>query len=158
VRQSVLAKSLTVAGDFHVVEAAMIQASRNNSQANGGGDDDRSARKPFQFTLRTLFLLTLVVALFCSALATFDGELAILATGTIAWVPLAAVYWKKRVGRAVAFAHLCGPAYAAFVWALSASQGDFWDCAWKMTLGAGFTASAITSVGIACANRFQRHA
>ena len=129
------------------------------TRANDNGfRDEPSAREPFQFTLRTLFLLTLVVALFCSALATFDGELAFLAAGTIAWVPLAVVYWKKRVKRAVTFAHLCGPAYAAFVCALSAAQGDFWDCAWKLTLGAGFTASAVTSVGIAFANRFQRQA
>ena len=93
---------------------------------DGGSDAEPSVREPFQFTLRTLFLVTSVVALSCSALATFDGELAFLGVGTVPWVALAAVYWKKRVKRAIVFTHLCGPAYAAFVWAILASQGDFW--------------------------------
>ena len=126
-------------------------------RTNGNGsDDDPSVREPFQFTLRTLFLLTSVVALSCSAAATFDGELAFLAVGTIPWVALAAVYWKKRVKRAIVFTHLCGPAYAAFVWTILASQGDFCGWAWKVILGAGFTASALASAGIASAIRFQR--
>ena len=90
----------------------MTDDSRNDTQKNDGGNGS-SAREPFQFTLRTLFLVTLVVALFCSAAATFEGMARFLAVAAIAWAVVGAIYWKMRAAPAVVFAHICGPVYAA---------------------------------------------
>jgi hypothetical protein len=116
---------------------------------------DRSERKPFQFTLRTLFLLTLIVALFCSAAATFEGMALFLAVTALAWGVIGAIYWKMRTGPAVVFAHLCGPAYAAIVvWAVSAGRTHVWLGQWKprdiweVTIAVGLLASAVASMGI----------
>ena len=123
------------------------------SDNDRGGDP--TVRKPFQFTLRTLFLLTLVVALFCSAAATFEGMALFLAVTTIAWAVIAAIYWKMRTGPAVVFAHICGPVYAAIVvWAVSAGRTHVWLGQWKprniweVTIAVGLLASAVASLGI----------
>ena len=106
---------------------------RQTSDNDGSGD--RCVRKPFQFTLRTLFLLTLIVALFCSATATFEGMVLFLAVTTIAWAAIAAIYWKMRTGPAVVFAHACGPAYAAIVvWAVSAGCTHVWLGQWSSVI------------------------
>jgi hypothetical protein len=139
----------------------MVDDSRNDTQKNDGGDDP-SARAPFQFTLRTLFLVTLVVALFCSAAATFDGIALFLAVAAIAWAVVAAIHWKMRTSLAVVFAHLCGPAYAAIiVWAFSAGRDHVWlgewnsRDIWEVTVAVGLLASSVASMGIVCALRLR---
>ena len=121
--------------------------------------------QPFQFTLRTLFLVTLVVALFCSAAATFEGMALFLAVAAIAWAAIGAIYCKMRAGLAVAFIHLCGPAYAAIVvWAFSAGRDHVWigqwnsRDIWEVTIAVGLLASTVASVGVVCTNRFWRKA
>ncbi len=133
----------------------------DGKQTNGNDSDaDPSARKPFQFTLRTLFLVTSVVALFCSAAATFEGIALLLAVATITWAVVGAVYWKMRTAPTVVFAHLCGPAYAAIiVWAFSAGRDHVWigqwnsRDIWEVTVAVGLLASAMASIGIACTLR-----
>ena len=142
----------------------MANDSADNTQTNDSGRDRAPfVRKPFQFTLRTLFLVTLVVALFCSAAATFDGIALLLAIAAIAWAVIGAVYWKMRAALAVVFAHLCGPAYAAIVvWAVSAGRDHVWigewnvRDIWEVTIGVGFIASSLASVGMAFAIRRRR--
>jgi hypothetical protein len=112
-------------------------------------------RKPLQFTLRTLFLVTFVVALLCSAAATFDGMALFLAVAAIVWAVIGAIYCKTRAGWAVAFAHLCGPAYAAIVvWAFTAGRHHAWIGEWnprdirEVTIAVGLVASTVASVAV----------
>ena len=139
---------------------AVIDDSCNDARNNGG--DGSLVRKPFQFTLRTLFLVTLVVALFCSAAATFEGIALFLAVAAIAWAVIGAVYWKMRTPLAVVFAHLCGPACAAIiVWAVSAGRIHVWvgewnsQDIWQVTVAVGLLASTLVSIGIACTLRLR---
>jgi hypothetical protein len=163
-RKPVSATRLTTNGGFLTVEGAMTDVSRDDTRKNDG-DDGIIARKPFQFTLRTMFLVTLVVALFCSAAATFEGMALFLAVAAIAWAAIGAIYCKMRAGSAVAFIHLCGPAYAAIVvWAFSAGRDHVWLGQWKprdiweVTIAVGLVASTVASVGVVCTNRFRRKA
>jgi hypothetical protein len=140
----------------------MTSNSRNNMQTDTtGSGGDPFARKPFQFTLRTLFLVTFVVALFCSAMATFEGIAMLLAIAAIIWAVVGVIHCKLRTSLMIVFAHLCGPAYAALiVWAVMASRGQhIWIGAWnprdiwEVTIAVGLLASTVTSAGIAWANR-----
>ena len=133
----------------------MTDDSRNDTQKNDGGNGS-SAREPFQFTLRTLFLVTLVVALFCSAAATFEGIARFLAVAAIAWAVVGAIHWKMRAARAVVFAHICGPVYAPIlVWAVSVGRDHVWIGEWnsrdicEVTVAVGLLASSVASMGIA---------
>jgi hypothetical protein len=60
-----------------------------------GGDGERFARRPFQFTLRTLFLFTTLVAVYCSITCSVGYE---EATGVMLALLLAliAVRWRGR--------------------------------------------------------------
>jgi hypothetical protein len=111
------------------------------------------ARNPFQFTLRTLMLVTFVVALFCSAATTFSDTMLFLAIAVLVWAVLAAIYWKAHVSLAVASAHACGPVFGGILVAASALRHSAWLCAWEVLVGVGLVASAIVSVHIACGHR-----
>jgi hypothetical protein len=113
---------------------------------------------PFQYTLCTLLLVTLVVALFCSAASTFNGMILFLAVTTIAWATIAAVYWKNRVSLVVAFAHACGPVYGVVMLAVSAYRHSLWVEAWETLLAVGLTAGIVASLGIGCTLRLWRRA
>jgi hypothetical protein len=123
----------------------------------GNGDDGTSAASQahgrFQFTLRTLFAVTLVVALFCSAAATFSDMTLFLAITVLVWAVLAAIYWKVRASLAVALAHACGPVFGGVMVAVSAWRQSAWLYAWEVLVGVGLVASAIVSVHIACGHR-----
>ena len=128
------------------------------TDATGSGDDP-FARRPFQFTLRTLLLLTLVVALFCSAAVTFGGIARFLAIATVAWAGVGAIYWKVRVALAAVLAHVFCPIYVAIVVGVSAWQEHVVENsldAWQPAFGIGFVVGSVISVGIACAIRFQQ--
>ena len=112
----------------------------------------------FQFTLRTLLLATFVVALFCSAAATFEGMGLFLAVTAIAWATIGAVYWKIRVPLVVTCAHACGPVFGGIMWAVSAWRHSIWAHVWEVLLGVGLAASVVVSVHLTCVLRFRRRA
>jgi hypothetical protein len=124
----------------------------------GGPSDGPLLLKPFQFTLRTLFLVTFVVALFCSATTTFDGIMLFFAISVIVWGVIGAVYWKIRAAGVVVFAHGCGPMLGAMAWAGSAWRGSAWGRGWGNLLAVGCIAGVLASVGVVCVNRFWRKA
>jgi hypothetical protein len=134
----------------------MADDSGGNTPTNDAGcGNDAIARKPFQFMLRTLFLLTFVVALLCSAAATFEGMALFLAIAAIVWAVVGAIDCKIRAGWAVAFAHLCGPAYAAIVvWAFTAGRHHAWVGEWnardirEVTIAVGLVASTVASMAV----------
>jgi hypothetical protein len=128
----------------------------NKTQMIDGSGDDPSARKPFQFTLRTLFLVTFAVALFCSATTTFDGIMLFFALSVVAWGIIGAVYWKMRAAGIIVFAHACGPLLGATAWTCSVWRGSAWERAWETLLAVGCIAGAVVSVGIACGLRLRR--
>jgi hypothetical protein len=110
-------------------------------------------RGRFQFTLRTLFAVTFVVAVFCSAVATFSDTMHFLAIAAIVWGVLAVVYWKARASLAVVSAHACGPVLGGILVAASAWRHSAWLSAWEVLVGVGLVASMIVSVHIACGHR-----
>jgi hypothetical protein len=135
----------------------MANGFRHNMRTDAtGSGDDPFARKPFQFTLRTMFLVTFVVALCCSATTTFDGIMLFFAVSVIAWGVVGVVYWKIRAAAAVVFAHVCGPLLGAMAWVGSAWRGSAWVRAWETLLAVGCIAGAMVSVGIALAIRRRR--
>jgi hypothetical protein len=110
-------------------------------------------RGRFQFTLRTLFAVTFVVAVFCSAVATFSDTILFFVIAAIVWAVLAVVYWKVRASLAVVSAHACGPVLGGILVAGSAWRHSAWLSAWEVLVGVGFVASVIVSVHIACGHR-----
>jgi hypothetical protein len=119
-------------------------------------------RGRFQFTLRTLFAVTLIVALFCSAVATFSETMLFLAIAVLVWAVLAAIYWKIRASSAVALAHACGPVFGGVMVVVSVWRHSAWLYAWEVLVGVGLAAGAIVSVHIAYGHRLliraiQRH-
>jgi len=72
--------------------------------------DDCPDRRRFQFTIRSLLLLTFIVALFCSAAVTFRGLPRTLVIAGLAWTVAGMLCVRLRVYRdIVVVAHLCGP-------------------------------------------------
>jgi hypothetical protein len=122
----------------------------SDSETQPAASQDRGR---FQFTLRTLFAVTFVVALFCSAAATFRDTMLFLAVSVLVWMVLAAIYWKVRASLAVAFAHACGPVLGGILVAVSAWRHSAWLYAWEVLLGVGLVASAIVSIQIAYGHR-----
>ena len=110
-------------------------------QANESGDD-LSVHRPFQFTIRTLMLLTLVVALFCSAAVTFEGMTRILTFTALLWLLSGGLCWKMRAAASTILAHLAGPIYGLALWIGSACKGSVWAGEGATFLAVGFFASA----------------
>jgi uncharacterized membrane protein YciS (DUF1049 family) len=94
-----------------------------------------------------------VVALFCSAAATFEGTMLFLAGAVIAWAVMGAIYWKIHASRAAIFAHACGPVFGGIMLAVSAWRHSVWVHAWEVLLGVGLVASIIVSAHIAFGHR-----
>jgi hypothetical protein len=112
-------------------------------------------RRRFQFSLRSLFLLTFVVALFCSAATTFEGMVRLFAFAVLAWTMIGVTYWRRRAGWLAISAHVCGPIVGAILWAGSVWRHSVWTQAWETLLGVGFVAGALVSVGIVCVGWFR---
>jgi hypothetical protein len=123
-------------------------------QTNPG--DDCLDRRRLQFTLRSLFLLTFVVALFCSAAVTFEGMVRLFAFAVLVWAIIGAAYWRTSAGWLAVSAHVCGPIVGAILWAVSAWRHSAWVHAWETLLGVGFLAGAIVSIAVACVGPFRR--
>jgi hypothetical protein len=113
-------------------------------QSNSG--EDSLDRRRFQFSLRSLFLLTFVVALFCSASVTFEGITRLITF----WAILGVAYWRIRAGWFAIFALFCGPIVGAILWAGSVWRHSAWTQAWETLLGVGFFAGALVSIGVVC--------
>jgi hypothetical protein len=118
-----------------------------------GAGDDPFARKPFQFTLRTLLLLTLVGALFCSAAVTFDGMTRVLAFALILWAVAGA--WCCRIWslKAAVLAYFGGPIYGVILWTGSVKRASVWEHEWRSLLAVGFFVGAMVSMGIVALRR-----
>jgi hypothetical protein len=123
----------------------VTKGSDSNIQMNEGSGD-LSDRRPFQFTIRTLMLLTLVVALFCSAAVTFEGMSRILAFTVLLWLLSGGLCWKMRAAASTIIAHLIGPAYGLALWIGSACKGSVWAGEGATFLALGFFASAGLSI------------
>jgi hypothetical protein len=65
-----------------------------------------------QFTIRTLLIITLIVALFCSAATTFQGTSRYYAIVILAWIILAGVYLGYKQFRSAIIPHILGPIMA----------------------------------------------
>ena len=103
----------------------------------------------FQFSLRSLFVLTFVVALFCSAATTFTGLTRTLVIAGLAWTIAGTLCLRLRVYRDIVVAsHLCGP-YFVIIPFVAAEHGhpDFWK-ALSEAFAAGLWASAIALYGV----------
>jgi hypothetical protein len=116
--------------------------------ADTGSGEELSAGKPFQFTLRTLFLLTLAVALVCSAAVTFNGMTRILAFTVVLWAVVGVACWKMRRVRSTIVAYLGGPLYGVVLWIGSACRDSVWEHEWQSLLAVGFFVGAALSVVI----------
>jgi hypothetical protein len=133
---------------------------RHNQRTPGSGfGNDRLERRPLQFAIFTLTLLTLIVAVFCSAAVIFEGVTLFPAIAVIAWTIIGAGYWKTRVTKTVTLAHVCAPLLAAIVVAVACAGRHFlWeypDWMWEVTVGIGFAAGTVVSVGIVFADHLR---
>ena len=109
--------------------------------------DRNTARQPFQFTIRTLLVLTLVVAMFCSAAETFQGTSRLLAFAILAWAVAGPILWKIGATRDAVLVHLGAPIlYAVAIWSDRGSD-------WKGPLAAGFFFGAVYSILIVLLRR-----
>jgi hypothetical protein len=68
-----------------------------------------------QFTIRTLLIITLIVALFCSATVTFHGQSRYYAIVILAWILLAGIYLCFRHLRSAIIPHILGPIVALMI-------------------------------------------
>jgi hypothetical protein len=71
-----------------------------------------------QFTIRTLFIITFIVALFCSATVTFQGQSRYYAIVILAWILLAGAYLSFRNLRSAIIPHILGLIVALMIWPL----------------------------------------
>jgi hypothetical protein len=113
-----------------------------------GSGDGPLARKPFQFTLRTMFLVMFVVALFCSAAATFDGMARILAFTAILWLVVGAKCLKMRAAGSTLVTYFGGPMYGVILWAGSACRGSVWRHEGATLFAVAFFAGAVLAVSL----------
>jgi hypothetical protein len=66
-------------------------------------------RKPFQFTIRSLLLLMLLVALFCAMATSLGGTWRLFALTGFVWLAFGGLYVKHRAYRAMLLPHCAGP-------------------------------------------------
>ncbi len=118
-----------------------------------GAGDDSLARRPFQFTLRTLLLLTFIVAIFCSAAVTFHGMTRVLAFTVLLWAVAGGLCWRRRVAGSTVVAHLAGPTYASVLWIASACEGSVWGREAATFFAVGFFASTLLTIALVCLRR-----
>jgi hypothetical protein len=132
----------------------MASDSRQDNESDAAGsDDDPFVHRPFQFTLRTMLLLTLVVALFCSAAITFEGMSRILAFSALLWLVVGAACCRMRAAATTDIAYIAGPVYGVVLWAGSAYRGSVWQQEWRRLFAVGFFAGSVLTVSLVCLRR-----
>ncbi|MEN6451658.1 MAG: Uma2 family endonuclease [Thermoguttaceae bacterium] len=102
--------------------------------------DTPGGNGPFQYSLRSMFVLTFVVALFCSAATTFQGAMRTFAVVALAWLVAGGLYWKWRLPFPVLIVHAWGPVVGVLVcWGAACQEGsweDWWADVPTILLGA----------------------
>jgi hypothetical protein len=83
-------------------------------------------RRRLQFSIRSLFVLTFVVALFCSAATTFSGASRLLAIMVLAWATAGAIFWRLHAAKEVLLTHGSGPLLGAIFCGLVIWSENFW--------------------------------